>query len=232
MPLLTTDDNIKPIEVKRKLDLQPVTLQKGKEYTKRKKPNLFREINLPDELDGFDFLFQKTKGKVISKSSKKVISSNDISPEFQLKYNENLHGKELKSRLKFHSDTDPIGKHRITELIKAYWCCFCKANVQIPIRNYECHIDTGKSKPTVAKNIRFGMHERPIMQSAIDALLEKNQIAPDTESEWLSKPVLAPKPHQENITGDKIDEFIWRFCISYIIKSSHQNYFIPYPSLR
>ena len=60
------------------------------------------------------------------------------------------------------------------------------------------------------------MHERPIMQSAIDALLEKNQIAPDTESEWLSKPVLAPKPHQEDITGDKIDEFIWRFCISYI----------------
>ena len=145
-----------------------------------------------------------------------MIAANDISPAFQLKYDEKIHGKELSSRLKFHPDVNPEGKRRITQLIKEYWCCFCKANVPIPIRNYECHIDTGKSKPTVAKNLRFGIHERPIMQSAIDSLLEKSQIAPDTESEWLSKPVLAPKPHQEDITGDKIDDFVWRFCISYI----------------
>ena len=145
-----------------------------------------------------------------------MISADDISPEFQLKYNDKIHGEELRSRLKFHPDTNPEGKLRITQLIKEYWCCFCKENVPIPIRNYECHIDTGKAKPTVSKNIRFGMHERPILQAAIDALLDKNQIAPDTESEWLSKPVLAPKPHQEGITGDKIDKFIWRFCISYI----------------
>ena len=153
---------------------------------------------------------------MISRTTTKIIQANDISKEFQLEYNEELHGKELNSRLKFHPEANKEGTQRILKLIKKYWCCFCKSNVPIPIRNYECHIDTGKAKPTVAKNVRFGMHERPIMQAAIDALLQKNQIAPDTESEWLSKPVLAPKPHQENITGDKIDEFVWRFCISYI----------------
>lgn len=93
---------------------------------------------------------------------------------------------------------------------------FCEENVPVPIRHYECHVDTGIAKPVVAKNIRFGMHERKIMQDAIDALLQKKQITPDDTSEWLSKPVLAPKPHQEDITGDLIDKFVWRFCISYI----------------
>ena len=102
-----------------------------------------------------------------------MIAANDISPEFQLKYDEKIHGKELNSRLKFHPDANPEGIRRITQLVKEYWCCFCKANVPIPIRNYQCHIDTGKAKPTVAKNLRFGIHERPIMQSAIDSLLEK-----------------------------------------------------------
>ena len=42
-------------------------MKKGK-YTKQKKPNLFREkLNLPDKFAGFDFILQKTKGKVISK---------------------------------------------------------------------------------------------------------------------------------------------------------------------
>jgi hypothetical protein len=54
------------------------------------------------------------------------------------------------------------------------------------------------------------------MQDTIDTLLQKDQIIPDNESEWLSKSVLAPKPHQEDITSDKIDNFVWHFCISYI----------------
>ena len=91
-----------------------------------------------------------------------------------------------------------------------------KANVPIPVKDYQCHVDTGISKPVVAKNIRFGMHESKIMKDAIDGLLEKNQIVQDDESEWMSMPVLAPKPHQEDILGENIDKFVWRFCISYI----------------
>ena len=66
------------------------------------------------------------------------------------------------------------------------------------------------------------MHERPIMQTTIDDLIEKGHITPhNIESEWLSKPVLAQKPHHEIITSDKIDKFIQRFCISCI--SLHQD---------
>ena len=199
----------------RKQSSEPVKVQR-RHFTKRKKPNLFHELNLPDELDGFDFIFKQTNEKVMSKSSQVMRKAGDYSPEFQLEYNESIHGEEFRRRAKFPPNANPKGIKMIKDLIKEYWCCFCEANVPVTIRDYKCHIDTGKSEPTVAKNIRFGIHEKPIMEKAINALLEKKQIVVDTESQWLSKPVLAPKPHQENITGEKIDEFIWRFCISYV----------------
>ena len=92
---------------------------------------------------------------------------------------------------------------------------FIKQNVQITIKDYECHIDTGSHAPKVAKSIRFGIHETPIMQSAIDGLLQKNQVVPDDDSLWLAKPVLAPKPHQEDITDTMVDQLLWKFCVSY-----------------
>ena len=60
------------------------------------------------------------------------------------------------------------------------------------------------------------------------AFYKKNQIVPDDDSLWLAKPVLAPKPHQEDITDRMIDEFLWRFCVSYIQLNSITKV-IPYP---
>ena len=64
--------------------------------------------------------------------------------------------------------------------------------------------------------IYFGLHETIIVKKAIDGILQTNKIVPDTESQWLSRPVLASKPHQEHITSGDIDKFDWRFCVSYI----------------
>jgi hypothetical protein len=98
--------------------------------------------------------------------------------------------------------------------VKKYWCCFVEENVKIPIRNYEYVIDTGDHMPLSARNIRYGLHETPIMQKAIDSLLHNDQICLDASSPWLSRIVLAPKPHQETI--EDISKFVWRFCISYV----------------
>jgi hypothetical protein len=52
------------------------------------------------------------------------------------------------------------------------------------------------------------------MQRAIESILANDQIEIDDNSSWLSRIVLAPKPHQEEVL--EISDFIWRFCISYI----------------
>jgi hypothetical protein len=44
------------------------------------------------------------------------------------------------------------------------------------------------------------------MQEAINPLLEKDQIIANTESEWLSKSIFAPKPHQENNVSKNVDK--------------------------
>jgi hypothetical protein len=46
------------------------------------------------------------------------------------------------------------------------------------------------------------------MQESIDALFQKDQFILDSVTEWLSKPVVVPKLHQENISVDKINELI------------------------
>ncbi len=66
------------------------------------------------------------------------------------------------------------------------------------------------------------------MQKAIESLLANDQIAIDDDSSWLSRVVLAPKPHQEEIL--EISDFIWRFCISYIALNQVTkviSYYIP-----
>ena len=62
--------------------------------------------------------------------------------------------------------------------------------------------------------MRYGPNETPIMEKAINSLLFLDQIEPITNGEWLSRAVIAPKLHQEDIFD--IDKFVWRFCINYI----------------
>jgi hypothetical protein len=66
------------------------------------------------------------------------------------------------------------------------------------------------------------------MQRAIESLLANDQIEIDDDSSWLSRIVLAPKPHQEEVL--EISDFIWRFCISYIALNQVTkviSYYIP-----
>ena len=136
-------------------------------------------------------------------------------PDFKkIIYIEHIHGNYLKSNLKIGHNTPSNIRDKLLLILKKYWCYFDPDGVSLPIRDYKASIDTGTHKPVQAKNIRYGIHESPIMEKAISALLSHNQIAPCTLGQWLSKATLAPKPHQEQIT--KIEEFIWRFCVNYI----------------
>ena len=52
------------------------------------------------------------------------------------------------------------------------------------------------------------------MRDCIAALAKMGLIRQITEGGWLFKALLAPKPHQENVTD--IKDFQWRFCVNYI----------------
>jgi hypothetical protein len=157
---------------------------------------MFDGTDVPDERDNFEFLHQADVGRLIRKSTKPRLTNSDIDPRFiGIEFSEERDGLYLEKHFVCGADTPPKIKERLLALIKKYWCCFCEENVKLHIQGYECVIDTGDSKPTVARNSRYGIHETPIMQRAIESLLLNDQIELDNDSSWLSRIVLAPKPH-------------------------------------
>ena len=53
------------------------------------------------------------------------------------------------------------------------------------------------------------------MEDAISKLLQLDHVVEPTHNgSWLAKTLLAPKPHQENVTD--IENFVWRFCVNFI----------------
>ena len=196
---------------------------------KAKKASTFVDQNLPDINENFEFLHQNSVGHVIRKSTKPPLTDSDCTPEFiQIEFDPERDNPYFNKHLNIGKNVPDNIRTRIIDLVKKYWCTFYPESVKIPINGYECVIDTGTAQPTVARNIRYGIHETPIMQKAIDALLANDQIYVDVDSSWLSKAVLAPKPHQEEVTD--IAKFIWRFCINYISVNSVTkvwSYFIP-----
>jgi len=111
-------------------------------------------------------------------------------------------------------------------LIVKYWSVFDDCGVFVPVRNYECVIDTGNAHPIAVKKIMYGPKEIPIMHKAVAAIEKVGHIRQIHDGRWLFKAVLAPKPHQEHVRH--IDEFIWRFCINYTPLNS-VTWIIAYP---
>jgi hypothetical protein len=54
--------------------------------------------------------------------------------------------------------------------MKKYWSVFNDRGVWVPIKNYECVINTGNAPPIAVKKIYYGPKEIPIMRRAIAAL--------------------------------------------------------------
>ena len=102
----------------------------------------------------------------------------------------------------------------LVSLIQKYWCVFDDRGTFVPVRNYECIIDTGTASPIAIKRIRYGPREIPIMRKCITLLEKLGHIRQIHGGEWMFNALLAPKPHQEHVKN--IDDFVWRFCINYI----------------
>jgi hypothetical protein len=118
-----------------------------------------------------------------------------------------------------HKDMDllhlePTLQEKIYQLIQEHWSVFNKKGVFVPIKNYECVIDTRSARPIAVKNILYDELEIKYMRKCIAALAKVGHIRQITDGSWLFKALLAPKPHQEHIKN--IDYFVWRFCVNYI----------------
>ena len=64
----------------------------------------------------------------------------------------------------------------------------------------------------------FGPLKTPLIEKSIANLVELGHPKQIYHGEWISKPHLDAKPHQDHITD--IQDFVWQFCVNYITLNS------------
>jgi hypothetical protein len=138
---------------------------------------------------------------------------DEVNPKFFSAYDEFKHGVQLKKDLNL-SHLEPAIHNQIYALVKKYWSVFDNKGVFVPVKNYECVIDTGDATPIAIKKILYGPREISIMWAAIAALKKVSHIRQIIYGRWLFKALLAPKPHQEHMCD--IGKFIRCIWVNYI----------------
>ena len=78
---------------------------------------------------------------------------------------------------------------------------------------FEFSIDTGDHTPVCCNKPVYGPYETNVIMEHIKTLLHNKWAREIQGSAWGFPIVLAPKPHQEEVV--KIDDYIWRMCVSY-----------------
>ncbi len=173
----------------------------------------YDNCGFPNPQDKFDMLLPDNIGPIIQKWKFLAHDFEAIDPAFYHSFDSYLH----KAYIEKHLDTSflpPDVSVEIQQLMKKYWCITDERGLFCPIKDYKCVINTGKSKPIAAKKIHYGPQETPIMEKCIAKFLQLNQICKVHDGQWLSKTLLMPKPHQEDVHN--IQDFAWSFCIKYI----------------
>ncbi len=105
------------------------------------------------------------------------------------------------------SHLEPDFQERTYDVIRRCWSVFDEKGVFVPVKHYECVIDTRNSQPIAVKKVLYGEQETVIMRKCIAVLAKVSHIRQITDGGWLFKALLAAKPHQEHVLC--IDDVMW-----------------------
>ncbi len=88
--------------------------------------------------------------------------SAPIDPLYYLPLIAEKHEKIMKRDMDL-SHLKPNLQERIYNVIRRHWSVFDKKGVFVPVKHYECVIDTRNSRPIAVKKILYGKRETIIM---------------------------------------------------------------------
>ena len=183
-------------------------------YRRRIKNVFIDDRGFPDLSNEYDTLLHNVDGGPVLGKLKHSPPPLDVAdPSFNFQYEEAVHGEIFRNRLDL-SHLDQGLQDTIYALIRKYWSVFDDRGVFVPVKNYECVIDTGDCPGIAIKKIQYGAKELPLMRKAVAGLEKVGHIRQIHDGRWLFKAVLAPKPHQEHVKH--INKFVWRFCVNYV----------------
>ncbi len=181
----------------------------------KKRQNIFYDDRgYPNQLHEFDVILHNIDGGTILRKRKHpALPINKVDPSYFIPYNKAAHGAILRRFINLSHLPTGI-QQQVYQLLQKYWSIFDNKGQFVPIKDYQCVINTGTARPISVKNIHYGLHRTPIMRKCIAALKKIGHIRQVHDSEWQFKALLMPKPYQEHICN--ITDFVWQFCVNYI----------------
>ena len=149
--------------------MSPATKRKFRPCTR------FDDRGFPDEQTHWESMVPSTSsGRLIRKRLHPDPDIDSVDPNFGEVFDPVLHGPEL-NKLEL-SHLVHSQQSTLKDLIKKYWRIFSKKGITVPVKDYQCEIDTGNARPIACKNPTFGPLELPIIKRAITKLLELGHI--------------------------------------------------------
>lgn len=159
----------------------------------KKRANIFKgpcenvfldDCGFPDTSDYYNQLLHNIDGgTVLRKRKHPARALDDIDPRFNNAFDPARHADKLRKELQI-SHLSPPQQKALTDLIKKYWAVFDDDGLFIPVKDYECVIDTGSARPIAVGNIHYGPCETPIMRKCIATLEKLGQISQIHEGRW------------------------------------------------
>ena len=156
----------------------------------------YDDRDFPDQSDKLDYLLHSVDGGPVLRKLWHPAPDLDgpVDPSFLLVFNPSVHESQLRDKLNLsHLSLDV--QDQIYDLIWEFWSVFDSKGVTVPVKLYECVIDTESAWPIAIKKINYGNNKTEIMIKCIAALAKVGHICQIHNDKWLFKALLAPKPH-------------------------------------
>ena len=140
---------------------------KPKKRQKRAQNVFLDDRGFPDESDEFDYLTHSVDGGPILRKLKYPAPdiNGDVDPDFLSVLDPDRHEATLRSSLDL-SHLPLSTQERVYALVREFWSvCFYTKGYSVPVKNYECVIDTGSARPIAIKGIHYGENKAKYMST-------------------------------------------------------------------
>jgi hypothetical protein len=98
-----------------------------------------------------------------------------VDPSYNLPFVAKKHKALMRKDIDL-SHLNPALQKKIYTIIREHWSVFDNKGVFVPVKNYECIIDTGSTRPIAVKKILYGKQELVIMRKCIATLTKVGHI--------------------------------------------------------
>ena len=164
--------------------LAPIRVAPKPKCQKRTNNVFLDDRGFKDLSDDYDHVLHDVDGGPILRKLRHPAPAldADIDPAFHSPFVPAKHEDQMRKDLDL-SHLDPNLQEKINAIIRKYWSVFDEKGVFVPVKNYECVIDTGTARPISVKKILYGERETIIMRKCITALAKVRHIVQTTDGE-------------------------------------------------